>query len=157
MIRGRLCSVLVLLIAIGSLSACGGATNEPTAWQQAVITLQRTPCLGACPAYVVTVQGDGTVFYKGVQHAPFIGTRQGKVAPADVQRLVATFDAAGFWDLKDSYSGGGTDQPSAITTLVAGSRHKMINDYEGSPDAPSALRALESQIDTVVNTAQWDR
>ncbi len=155
--RRRLIGGLILLAALGSLAACGDTNSGPTAWQQAMITLQRTPCLGACPAYVVTVQGDGTVFYKGVQHAPFIGTRQGKVAPADVQHLVAAFDAAGFWGLQDSYTGGPTDQPSAITTLVAGSRHKTINDYGGSPAAPPALRALESQIDTVVNTAQWDR
>ena len=148
---------MALLAALGSLVACGGNTTGPTAWQQAVITLQRTPCLGACPAYVVTLQGDGTVFYKGVQHAPFIGTRQGKIAPAEVQRLVAAFDAAGFWGLLDSYTGGPTDQPSVITTLVAGGRQKMINDYGGSPAAPPALRALESQIDSVVNTAQWDR
>jgi len=155
--RRRWFGALALWLAIGSISACGGASSGPTAWQQAVITLQRTPCLGACPAYVVTVQGDGTVFYKGVQHAPFIGTRQGKVAPADVQRLVAAFDAAGFWGLQDSYSGGATDQPSASTTLVAGSRHKTINDYGGSTAAPAALRTLENQIDSVVNTAQWDR
>lgn len=155
--RRRLLGGVVWLATIASLSACGGTGSGPTAWQQAVVTLQRTPCRGTCPAYVVTVQGDGTVFYKGVQHAPFIGTRQGKVAAADVQRLVAAFDAADFWELHDSYTGGAPDQSSAVTTLVAGTRHKTINDYGGATAAPPALRALESRIDMLVDTAQWDR
>ena len=86
-------------VGLGSLivSACGaGGTGGPTAAQQAMITLERTACRGACPAYVVTLQGDGTVLYKGVQHTPFIGTRQGTVDPAAVARLVANFDTLGF-------------------------------------------------------------
>ncbi len=148
---------IVVLICALSLSACGGPATGPTAWQQAVITLERTACLGACPAYVVTIQGDGTVLYKGERNAAFIGARQGKVTPAAVQGLVAAFDTAGFWGLKDSYTGGPSDNPSALTTLVAGSRHKTINDYGGSPDAPKVLRNLEDQIDTIVSTTQWDR
>src|SRR5215831_9459051 len=62
-----------------------------------VINFERSGCYGDCPAYKLTVFGDGRVDYSGVNFVKQTGKAQGHIEPASVQRLVAEFDKANFW------------------------------------------------------------
>jgi len=41
-----------------------------------VVRLQRTRCYGICPAYKLTIHGDGKVEYEGLKYVKETGTRE---------------------------------------------------------------------------------
>lgn len=123
--------------------------------QQTVITLQRTACFGFCPIYKLTIYGDGRVVYEGERFVKETGTRTTKISRAAVRQLVKEFKQVNYFTLSDSYTGGHTDAPSAITSLTLGKQQKTVNHYMAAPDAPETLKALEDKIDQVVNSQQW--
>ena len=110
------------------------------------ITLERTVCFGTCPAYTVTIQGDGTVTYEGRQFVRVIGTQTWKIDPATVAALAAEMQQAGYFDLQDSYEARVTDNPTTWTSLTVGQRTKRIKDYVAGPPK---LKEIEKKIDDV--------
>jgi hypothetical protein len=77
-----------------------------------------------------------------------------------VRELIAAFEEADYFNLKDDYNAPVTDLPTTITSLTLNGRSKTVSnyggcgfEYEGRP--PQALCDLEMKIDTVANSAQW--
>jgi len=120
-----------------------------------IITLQRTACFGTCPIYKITIFPDGRVVYEGERFVKVVGKRTARISPQAVKKLIAEFDKLNYLSLANSYRGGPTDLPFAITSLTIGKQRKTVNHYLGSPNAPEALTALENKIDTVVNSQRW--
>lgn len=123
--------------------------------QQVVLTLERTACFGFCPIYKLSVYGSGKVVYEGTRFVKVTGTRTTTISQTAVRKLVADFQKINYFNLQDSYTGGHTDAPSAITSLTMGKKQKTVNHYLPSPDAPTQLTELENKIDAVVNSKQW--
>jgi hypothetical protein len=118
--------------------------------QPVMLTLERTACFGFCPIYKLTVYGNGKVVYEGKRFVKVAGTRTTTISQPAVKKLLAEFQQLQYFQLPDSYTGGHTDAPSAITSLTMGKRQKTVNHYLASPDAPAKLTALENKIDAVV-------
>ncbi len=133
------CAAIVLLAA----AVASAAAQEG---QRVQITLERTPCFGRCPDYVVTLDGDGTVRYTGRQFVRVHGEQTWKIDAAAVHALAREMDAAGFFGWKDVYTAMVTDLPTTYTTLTIGARTKKIKDYYGGPPA---LQQIEARIDAV--------
>lgn len=120
------------------------------------LRLERTPCLGWCPAYTVTVDARGLVFYSG--WAPERGCATATVAAGDVARLVAMVEAMGYFGLKDEYTDPVTDHPWARTRVTSAGRQKQVAHYLadplGAPDLAEreALTELERAIDEVTGS-----
>ncbi|SRR5579883_1162263 len=129
--------------------------NQSPRSQSIMLTLERTACFGACPIYKLTIYGNGKVVYAGKRFVTVTGIRTTTISRAAVRQLVAEFQQIHYFGLQDSYTGGHTDAPSAITSLTIGTQHKTVNHYLPSPTAPQRLTALENKIDTVVNVQQW--
>jgi hypothetical protein len=120
------------------------------------ITLERSVCFGFCPDYTVTITGDGQVSYEGRRFVNIAGRQTAAIPAADVQRLLARFDAVGFDRLQDEYRAHVTDLPSYIVTLERNGRTKRVLDYGGTgAGMPEAVRALQDEIDRTANTARW--
>lgn len=127
------------------------------------IALERGPCFGTCPVYVVTVEGSGSVLFQGKRFVADSGVSTGTVPSARVDSLVSELAAAGYFDFADRYVPGEpgcgervtTDLPSVTTEVQARGRRKRIEHYHGCPDAPPALQALEERIDAVAGVARW--
>jgi Family of unknown function (DUF6174)/Domain of unknown function (DUF6438) len=128
-------------------------------FQPTVITLERTPCFGACPTYKLTITGDGKgdakVIYEGIDFVKVKGKRSTKISANKFKQLFSEFQKVNYLSLKDNYQGGLTDLPSAITSITVGKKQKKVNHYQGSPEAPKNLTDLENKIDSIVNTRQW--
>lgn len=131
------------------------AAEPQRASSPVVLTLERTACFGFCPMYKLTIYGNGKVVYEGKRFVKVTGTRTTTISQAAVRRLVSEFQRIQYFNLQDSYTGGHTDAPSAITSLSMGKRQKTVNHYLGSPDAPEKLTQLENKIDVIVNSQQW--
>ena len=127
------------------------------------ITLERGPCFGTCPVYLVTVDGSGSVLFQGKRFVADSGVSTATVPPGRVDSLVAELAAGGYFEFADRYVPGEpgcgelvtTDLPSVTTEVQARGRRKRIEHYHGCPDAPPALRGLEERIDEVAGVARW--
>ncbi|MGD9967643.1 MAG: DUF6438 domain-containing protein [Hyphomonadaceae bacterium] len=148
------------LIATGVLvlTACAPVETpaETPRMDDIEITLSRGVCFGFCPAYTVTINGDGQVRYQGRRFVNVVGERTATIARADVARLAQRFTDIGFFDLADTYRSEVTDLPTYSVTIVSGGRRKTVVDYGGiSAGMPRAVRELQEEIDRVAGTAQW--
>ncbi len=153
-------TALCASIAIASMLCWGYAANQQqqkTPLQNTVITLERTLCLGTCPAYKVTVYGDGRVIFEGQKHVKAKGRRTASISPRQVKQLISEFNTVNYFALKDRYFAprSPTDYPSAITSITLNGRKKSVYHYLGDASAPQALTKLEDQIDAIVNTNRW--
>jgi hypothetical protein len=145
----------VVLFAAVALVACApvqtSASEGPV-----MITLSRSVCFGFCPAYRVTINGDGEVVYHGERFVNVTGEQRAHIPRADVERLLARFDDVGFNGLRDEYRAHVTDLPTYAITLERNGVRKRVVDYGGiSAGMPRAVRELQDEIDRVANTGRW--
>lgn len=173
---------LLLSLLVACTSASSTATPEPTPTptpipptvtptpirieniEDVVMTLERTVCYGTCPAYLLTIYGDGTVEYRGYENVLVEGLRIGEISREQVQALVETFQRIDFFSLQDAYECAPvvingqklceevTDLPSTYVSITIGDNVKRVLDYHG---APEKLRDLEALIDDVVYETRW--
>jgi len=148
--------VVVETIVFTITESATGKTLPPVTQDELVITLERTACFGKCPVYSLMIKGDGTVIYSGVDFVQTRGIQETTISIDAINQLVAEFEKANYFSLKDSYTAFGiSDMPSANTSISIGGRTKAINHYLGDRSAPKQLTELENKIDEIVNSAQW--
>jgi hypothetical protein len=121
------------------------------------ITLTRTGCFRNCPAYKVTILGDGEVVYEGYYDVGVNGTRTDIINREQVADLVAMFERVGFFSLDDEYPPEGTDARSAIASITINGETKTVRHDFSSARAPRRLSLLDENIDEVVQSDKWVR
>jgi (2Fe-2S) ferredoxin len=127
-----------------------------TGMNSPVITLERTPCFGMCPVYIVSIFEDGTVIYIGINHVAVTGVQTSSIEQSELDWLVQEMELSGYFEWQDEYTHMlVTDQPTVITSISTEDNYKRITRYDGDPNAPVGLLRFEDRIDRVVNTAQW--
>jgi Domain of unknown function (DUF6438) len=120
----------------------------------AVISLERTPCFGTCPAYQVAIHEDGTVVFVGMRFVDEIGIRIGEIDA--VASLLEEITEAGFFEWDDEYlEMRVTDLPYVYVSALGDEGHKRISHYLGDGNAPEALTEIEDKIDSAVDVSQW--
>ena len=163
-------AILLLLAAAACAPRPAGEGNgapEPDAAVAArddstLVTLERTPCYGACPVYTVSISGTGAVRFVGTRFTTQVGEATAEIPPARVDSLVEELRGGGYFELADAYVAESpecgryaTDSPTVITSVFAdGVRKEIRHDY-GCGGAPPALALLEQRIDQVAGTARW--
>ena len=135
--------------AMGAGRGGEGASVEDTAL---FMRLQRTPCFGTCPVYVITVRQDGGAVYQGGAHAAREGRFTGRLELAQRTALLRRAQELGFFTLEDRYDGEVTDLPSTIITVVAGGRRKQVLGRVGFPPA---FKHFRSYADSLFEQVEW--
>jgi membrane dipeptidase len=138
--------------SVAVMGSAAAATPQASAQDPIEITLERTICFGTCPAYTLSIKGDGTVSYTGTQFVKTTGSHTWKIDPAAVRALAKEMQDAGYFDLQDSYTSLMTDNPTTYTSLTIGSRTKKIKDYVAGPPR---LKELEARIDDVSGVKKY--
>jgi hypothetical protein len=141
---------LVLVLTVSWLIACRPMQAAPGK----LMELERTTCLGPCPADQLTVYTDGRLAYEGGENAPRQGAYVGRLTAAERKHLVARFEAANFFAFQDSYVSGKLDYPTKYVTYWKGGKSKRIQDYDG---APAALKALEAELIKLIKADRWQQ
>jgi hypothetical protein len=100
-------------------------------WDSFSVVLERTACLGTCPAYTVKLYGSGLVEYFGTYNVDALGSRNTRIDPNKVRNLVPAFNAVGFLGLRDRYAEGCTDMPTAIISIAFDGKTKRVSNYYG--------------------------
>lgn len=138
------------------------AHPAPDAGADASVSLERRPCFGTCPVYVVTVEGSGAVRFEGRRFVADSGPSTGTIPQARVDSLLTELEQAGFFDLADRYAVGtagcdryATDLPTVVTELHLRGRVKRVEHDHGCAGAPEMLDSLEHRIDEAAGVAQW--
>lgn len=169
--KRRLTIGFAFMVALSAV-AHGGPTHSAMP-DDVTISLSRSACYGLCPNYTVVIHGDGRVRFstdvKAVSGADAVfrqfapsqgvlmpGMHEDRIPPQSVLELLAQFQHAGFWRLKDRYVAMATDNPRQIITLEVDGRRKQVTDYLGTEvGMPHSVRDLEEAVDRVAGTARW--
>lgn len=119
------------------------------------IELERTPCPGACPSYIVTLNSDGTAEYEGRAHAPRQGRFVGQVNLLAFGRLCQLLETVRFESLAAHYNAAATDLPAAIVRVrsAGGGDVQTVDDYGGA--GPIEAWSVQMAIDGVAQTIDW--
>ena len=161
----RLPAAIFLTLLIG-----GVAIAQPAVPIDTWITLERTPCFGACPWYKLSISADGAVElipkaldvdHREVDKPPF----KVNIGVDKVKRLITEFEKINYFALNDEYitrneedcPSSWTDAPSAITSISTGGKWKRILHYRGCKGNPvlDKLTTLENKIDEIAGTEGW--
>ena len=145
---------------------CLAAGCEPTrttgsAEQPDSIVLERTPCVGTCPAYRLSLARSGTVHFRSLNPGDSARTATDVLPRSAFERLARQAEEAGIYALPDSIigsylcAGRATDYPFAVVTLFDGSRTKRVVDYLGCAPGPILLRRLGLAIDSTAASGRW--
>lgn len=124
---------------------------EPTNINEVVITLERTGCYGVCPAYSLTIYGNGMVVYNGLYHVNITGKRISNISEGEVRQLISEFEKIDYFSLNESDFIRILDVPEITTSLTINEKTKTIRHTGGSKE----LFELEDKIDEIVNSSQW--
>lgn len=116
------------------------------------VYFDRSGCFGPCPAYTVIFYADGRARYTGKSNVDSVGVYEGTVDADRMMSLVAAFDASEFRSMNDIYDEDVTD---IATRTVRYRRFDSTKTVTDRFNAPPALRALESTIDSVAATIRW--
>ena len=126
------------------------------------VTLERTPCFGTCPVYVVAIYPSGAVRFSGKHHVAQMGEAMDTIPVARVDSLIERLEAGGYFGFADAYlmdepacGRYATDSPTLITSVNAGGKSKTIRHDYGCEAAPAELRGLEQLIDSVAGSGRW--
>ena len=115
-----------------------------------VLTFERTPCFGTCPAYTMQVFADGRVAYEGRRGVPMLGTKELKLPASAVADLLRQAKEARFEQFQDRYSQNTTDLPSTIIAVrQPNGQFKTVVLEEGEPEN---VRQLFSYISNHLDT-----
>jgi hypothetical protein len=161
-------SIAFVIVLFGASVSHGQSVPNDT-----VITLHRlTDGFEKAPEYTLTINADGTVTFKQPERLGTLtrtGTRKlevkSKIPIETVAALIAAFERAKFFSLKDRYADDGcpgwhTDATSAQISITLNGKSKSIFHYHGCVDQDQApypweLYSLAMKIDELVNTEQW--
>jgi len=129
---------------------------EPWDLKSVKIELSRGVCYGTCPAYSVTVRGDGSVHFNGQRYVLALGEHDARIAPEAVMGLVRQFERAKFFAADDKYIASVTDNPAYTLTLTVAGRKKTVTDYVGEQvGMPLVITDLENAVDETAGTERW--
>jgi hypothetical protein len=122
-------------------------------WSGLRITLNRTACFGACPAYNVVIHGDGSVDFNGKAFVMIVGSQHAKISTQAVRDLVSNFKRADYFSLNNQYVTPVTDCPSYTTSISFDGVTKSVQDYMGTESGmPEVVGDLEEEIDSTAHT-----
>jgi hypothetical protein len=119
---------------------------------QDVITLERAPCFGSCPAYLLQIASSGAVSFRQDPPSNRHEERTSHITTEQFTDLVAGFTSIQFFKLNDHYEPTHTDGQQTYVELTLAGQTKRIAHFE---NGPPELRELERRIEVTTNTHQW--
>lgn len=139
-----------------------GTAGQPLGARVSAIRLERQPCFGTCPVYVLDVDSTGRVQFEGRAHVKMLGTASAVIGREAFRDMAEQLMDAGFISFRASYVAGSegcgdyaTDLPVVIlSAVIDGTPKRVVHDY-GCSGAPRVLRGLHQTIDSMANTSRW--
>lgn len=112
--------------------------------------MERNGC-DKCPIYSVSISGDGSVLYKGLQNVKEMGKKEYSIPIDDVTELIGFFYTRNEGTLKTQY--GSTESGDSVILTIELGYTIRITHYGDS--GPEFLKLLEDKIDEITKTKQY--
>jgi hypothetical protein len=132
--------LLLLLLALLSLiKACTSSSARQSTGinlpSLPLLHLQKTPCLGTCPAYNAIIYEDGSISYVAFRRALAQDTLHFTLTGQEVQQLQQKLQALHYKQLQNAYLTQWSDMSATyITFYEAGKEVKRVKHQEGGPE-----------------------
>ncbi len=135
------------------------------------IVLERTVCLGTCPAYRIRLDATGRVHFQSRNPREDFPPATDSISPEGVTFLQREASRIGFFALPPQLAGTAlcrdqaTDHPTATVTFFTAAGSHAVRDYHGCFERAdhsvtkrvADLRTFERQIDGVTGSFRWAR
>lgn len=116
------------------------------------LRLERTPCFGNCPVYVVNVYSSGFAHMVGKKFFDYEGEYTTRFTEEELMQMEKLAVKYGYASLDHVYDAPVTDLPSTTTIIQSENlEHWVYNRMNG----PQELRAFETEIETMIKDKQW--
>ncbi len=120
-----------------------------------VISLSKTVCFGACPAFKFSVYGNNKAIYEGIKDVDKIGSYVATIPTSEIEKLLTEAASIGYYSLNDVYDNKYvTDLPTATTYLnFNGKEKKIICRY----DCDQKINKINKLIEEMIKNAKWKK
>ncbi|MBK7383864.1 MAG: hypothetical protein IPI81_11130 [Flavobacteriales bacterium] len=126
----------------------GGASKTDSLF----LSLERTPCFGACKAYRIELFRSGFATYDGRNNMEKEGKHTARIGSDTLRVILARAENLGFFSMKDKYDGEVTDLPSTYLRIAAVGKDKKVLGRVGTPQE---FKALVSYIEALLLPVPW--
>ncbi len=157
--------IIVVLVLTGAAPVFGQTGQTREAAPDTMITLQRGACEARCAVYRLVIFADGTVIYEGEYNVRRSGLVKSLISQLVLNRLIADLETDGFFELKDNYGYGNTQNcdsvdpdggPAAILSVSNQGRAKaVLHSHRCAGLTPNRLTKMEDKVDDAVGVAKW--
>jgi len=122
-----------------------------------LIKLERTACMGTCPAYGVEITPTEVVF-NGYYYVAAPGRHIEKIDPHQARTLALKFLDGDFYSMAPKYEYAVTDSPTYTISIEIDGHRKQVVDYVGEEiGMPEIITDLEEAVDRLARTDRWIR
>jgi hypothetical protein len=123
------------------------------------IQMSRGPCRGRCPAYTLTIHGNGSVDYVGYRFVNDRDPQTGAISREQVMTVIQRLDSAHFLTLEDRAFSWCFDSGSVAISVSADGRTKRVVSDSHCTGAKAGAQAqfvqATREIDAIVNSKRW--
>lgn len=110
--------------------------------------LQKNPCYGKCPYYVMSIYKGGIVRFDGKKFVRKFGLYTKKLDKRTYKALKKSFAASNFTSFEDSYP---SDIPDLPMTRVSYVKKGVNKSVVGNINRPDIVKDLEKQLEAIAN------
>ncbi len=108
-----------------------------------LIRIEKTPCRGECPTYIIAIKKDKTIHYKGIKNVSFKGEKEYSLTEEQFQDLENKLAGYSFENYSSSY--GGTYTDISYTILTVPSKTIKLTRKKGPPELYELVKFIEKQ------------
>ena len=153
-----------ILVSLTTLFGARAESQRPPLHSADSVVLERTLCLGSCPAYRLSLTRSGQVSFES-RNPGDLRSAKDSIEAIHFERIIANaLGLVEFLKLPDRISDDPrfcptrwTDADTVTITVFMETQMKSVADYHGCRWAPAALRELEAYIDQATNSSRWVR
>lgn len=152
-------STTVVPDSVGVPGADSGGTYVP-AGANVIITFERQIYKTPGPAYRITINRKGNVYFDGKMFVEVRGVRVKKINPEPIEALIKRFEEADYLTFKDNYPLDMAAQVPPfliVTSLTVDGNTKTVRHSPSDLTAPLELLELERAIEEVADVEVWIR
>ena len=117
-----------------------------------VIYMKKTPCMGTCPNYEISIFSNGNVVLNAKEHVGMKGQFTSKLSNKELAALINAFEENNFSAYENAYKSNRTDLPTTTVTFKNEEMEKTVVDYDG---APESLKELEAKVHALIEQLNW--
>ncbi len=114
--------------------------------------LQKNPCFGKCPYYLMTIYKGGIVRFDGRKFVKKFGLYTKKLSKSEYKAIKKAFKKADLWSFKDSYISNIPDLPKPRLTFQQGDKVKSII---GDMNRPQVVNDLQAKMEAIAESDGW--